>query len=590
MQATIRQRFEGALALHRQGRLAEAERAYAEVLRDEPSHVEALHHLGVVLAQSQRPGQAVGLIEQVVAQCPDHAEAHLHLANALVALLRLEQAVSHFDRAAALKPSLAHAATGRAAALRQRGDLDALAAAAAGAGPQAAARLWRRAEALREQGLLAEALTFYDAALSAGAGDALLLSHRGNVLRELGRLEEALASHDRALAAAPATAGALCNRGIVLLDLGRPEPSLADCDHAIALDAGLAAAHFNRGNALRHLGRLEEAIAAYERAVVLQPRYPDALFNKALCHLLLGDFETGLPLYEHRRSLRSIAAQRRYAQPAWSGQDIRGKTLFIYHELYLGDMIQLCRYARLARERGARVLLGVQNRLHALLANLGEGIELVGENETPPTFDVHVPLLSLPLAFATRPATIPGGGRYLTAQPERVARWRERIGAGGFRIGLHWQGSALSSRDGRAIPLAAFAPLAALPGVRLISLQVGEGAEQIAGVPFSVETLGDDFDTGPDAFVDAAAAIENLDLVVSCDSAIAHLAGALGRPVWLALKTVPDWRWLMDREDTPWYPSMRLFRQRVRGDWSTVFDGMAQALATDLAARGKPSR
>jgi hypothetical protein len=249
-------------------------------------------------------------------------------------------------------------------------------------------------------------------------------------------------------------------------------------------------------------------------------------------------------------------------------------------------MIQLCRYALVARERGAHVLLSAQNALHALLSGLGEGIELVGENQTPETFDLHSPLLSLPMAFATRPETIPGGRPYLSAEPARAARWASRIGGHGYRIGVHWQGSALSTRDGRAIPLAAFAPLAAIPGVRLISLQVGHGSEQAAALQghMNIETLGEDFDRGADAFLDTAAAMQSLDLVVSCDSAVAHVAGALGRPVWLALKTVPDWRWLLDRSDTPWYPSMRLFRQQSRDDWGIVFAAMADALRAGPSA------
>jgi tetratricopeptide (TPR) repeat protein len=593
---SINHLFEAALALHRAGRLDAAERAYTDVLRRDPGHLEALHHLGVAYAQLGRAREALPLIRRVLGVSPQHAGAHLNLANALIRLMRHEQAILHYEKALSLKPGLAAASAGAAAARAAREELSTLAEHAAGAGTSAGLRLGVRAEALREQGLLAEAVRYYEASLCAAPGNALILTNRGNVLRDLGRLEEALASHDAAVEADGALAIAHSNRAIALIELGQPEASLAACDTAISLDGALAQAHFNRGNALKALGRLPDAITAFERAIALKPGYADALANVATCHLLCGDLATGLPLYEHRLSLRRIGAHRRYRQPRWTGQSLHGSTLFIYHELYLGDMIQLCRYALLARQRGARVLLSAQNALHALLSGLGGDIELIGENQTPDAFDFHAPLLSLPLAFGTRPqtiaATLPERGSYLDADPARAALWRERIGGHGFRIGIHWQGSALSSRDGRAIPLAAFAPLAAVPGVRLISLQVGDGAGQASALsqPFPVETPGEDFDRGPDAFLDTAAVMQSLDLVVSCDSAVAHLAGALGRPAWLALKAVPDWRWLLNRPDTPWYPSMRLFRQQSPGDWCGVFEAMAAELRAGTApgAGGSP--
>jgi tetratricopeptide (TPR) repeat protein len=299
---SIRQHFETALSLHRQGLLDAAERAYTEVLCRDPAHLEAMHHLGVVYARTRRGRQAVPLIARVVAQSPGHADAHLNLANTLAGLMRHKQAIAHYEKALALKPGLSAAASGAAAARQARDDLEALAGKAHAAGGSVATRLWARAEGLREQGLAGEALRYYEASLAAAPGNATVLTNRGNVLRHLGRLDEALTSHDTAAAADDTLANVHSNRGIVLLELGRPEESLAACDRAVGLDGTLAEARFNQGNALKALGRLPEAIAAYSRASTLKSGYADALANKATCHLLQGDFETGLPLYEHRQA------------------------------------------------------------------------------------------------------------------------------------------------------------------------------------------------------------------------------------------------------------------------------------------------
>jgi hypothetical protein len=274
---------------------------------------------------------------------------------------------------------------------------------------------------------------------------------------------------------------------------------------------------------------------------------------------------------------------RSYPQPAWTGKEsLDGKILFIYPEQGLGDTIQFCRYAELAEARGAKVILSVQDPLVRLMRQLGPTIGIVGQDAAPPDFDYHVALMSLPWAFRTDWNTFPARIPYLRAEPERVGKWRRIIGNGGFKVGICWQGNRRGQVDaGRSFPVRQFECLAGLPGVRLISLQKNDGAGQLLDLPagMTVETLGDDFDSGGDAFVDTAAAMENLDLVITSDTAIAHLAGALGRPTWIALKHVGDWRWFLDRSDSPWYPTVRLFRQSQRGDWAGVFSEIERQLA-----------
>jgi hypothetical protein len=296
----------------------------------------------------------------------------------------------------------------------------------------------------------------------------------------------------------------------------------------------------------------------------------------------MQDFAQGLPLYEWRKRMPQPMEARTYAQPLWTGaQDIRGKTLFTYVEQGLGDAIQFYRHVGFALARGAKVVLSVPDRLVALLRSTTPAVELIGWGQVPAAFDFHIPLASIPLAVGMCADTIPASDPYLTAEPERAARWKSVIGDHGFRVGIAWQGlEQVRGLEGKSFPLAALAGIAALPGVRLISLQKGEGAEQRDHLPagMAVETYA--FDEGPDAFLDTAAMMTACDLVITADTAPAHLAGALGLPTWVALKHVPDWRWFLGRDDSPWYSSLRLFRQMATADWDSVFDRMARELVS----------
>jgi hypothetical protein len=254
--------------------------------------------------------------------------------------------------------------------------------------------------------------------------------------------------------------------------------------------------------------------------------------------------------------------------------------VFIYWEQGLGDTIQFCRFLKLAAQRGANIIFSARNCLHELLKTLSPSIKLIGERETPAHFDYHCSIMSLPLAFETATHNIPADIPYLHADPARIQHWKQKLGSEGFKIGIVWQGTKGKVDAGRSFALKEFEGISRLSGVRLISLQKGGGLEQLENLPagMKVESLGEMFDAGANAFLDTAAVMENLDLIISSDTAIAHLAGALGRPVWLILKDNPDWRWMLDRSDSPWYPSMRLFRQKIRGDWAGIFADVAAEL------------
>jgi hypothetical protein len=299
--------------------------------------------------------------------------------------------------------------------------------------------------------------------------------------------------------------------------------------------------------------------------------------------LVRGNFPEGWPLYEWRKRRVAPEAFHALGRPEWSGrEDLTGKTLFIEAEQGLGDTIQFCRYAPMAADRGAHVIVTVQPSLVRLLQSLDSRIEIAPVAAIPSAFDYHIPLLSLPGAFGTEVACIPAAIPYLHVDTGQIARMSSRIGGAGFKIGICWQGSYIAGA--RSFCLRHLEGISQLPGVRLISLQKGDGIEQLGSRPdaMAVESLGGNF---PEDFAETAAAMETLDLIITCDTSVAHLAGALGRPVWVALRNAPDWRWLLDRQDSPWYPGMRLFRQTAPGDWRGVFAKIEAELEIILTKR-----
>jgi hypothetical protein len=306
----------------------------------------------------------------------------------------------------------------------------------------------------------------------------------------------------------------------------------------------------------------------------------------------MGHFEQGWPSYEWRWKCKEFGSMPPLRAPLWDGSPLDGRTILIHAEQGLGDTLQFIRYVPLVQQRGGRVIMMCQPPLMRLLAHC-PGIErLIPHGETPPEIDLHVPLLSLPKLLGTTVESVPADGPYLDADSDLVEIWRHRLAAyPGFKIGIAWQGNPKFRLDRiRSIPLAQFAPLADVPGVHLLSLQKGAGGEQLAAPErrFPVTDLGCQLDETTGAFMDTAAVMKNLDLVITSDTSIAHLAGALGVPVWVALNDVPDWRWLLNRDDSPWYPPMRLFRQRRTGHWEDVFDRIAEALRERLAPPATP--
>lgn len=432
-----------------------------------------------------------------------------------------------------------------------------------------------QAVALHQRGELADAEAAYAAVLSADPDHCGALGMLGILAYQTSRPGRAVDLLSRAVAIDPGQPGVHSNLALALNAVGRGRDAIASCDRAIALDPGCVEAHSNRGNSLWGLGRREEALDSYARALALDPGHAQTHWNEGFLRLQLGQYETGWQKQEWRWQLPLLAASRRdFTQPAWLGRDsLAGKTILLHAEQGFGDTLQFCRYAPLVAARGATVVLEVQPPLKSLLASLEGVSRVIARGEALPPFDTHCPLWSLPLAFGTRLETIPAGPGYIRPPPETVTRWRDRLGPRTVpRIGFAWRGS---NADWRSVPLAGLVPLLAADAQFLcLQKDLTAADRELLGRHRNVQA----FDHELADFSDTAALIELADLVITIDTSVAHLAGAMGRPAWILLPFNPDWRWLLDRTDSPWYPSARLFRQPAPDDWA----GALGRIALDL--------
>jgi tetratricopeptide (TPR) repeat protein len=527
-------------ALQRAARFAEAVTSYDAAIRLDPSYAEAFNNRGVALKNLARLDAALASYDAAIALRPEYASAHYNRGNALQDLERFEEAIASYDRAIVLRPdySAAHANKGNAQVALGR---------------------------------FAEAVANYDSALALRpAREAEIFSNRGNALKILGRFEESLASYDRAIALRPDDFALHNNRGNALQELDRPEEALASYDAALALKPEYAEAHNNLGLALADVRRFDAALASYAKALEHRPDYAEAVWNRSQAYLMTGRFDLAWRDFEARKRTREPVGHRAYRKPLWLGDsDPAGKTILVHWEQGLGDTIQFCRYVKLLADRGAAVLFAPQAPLRKLMRRLDAEAQIVDADDPGLDFDAQCPLLSLPLAFSTRLSTIPADVPYLAAPAEKISAWRHRLGAAGRpRIGVIWSGgSAYKSNHKRSIGLERFRTLFDDQELRFVSLQ-----KEVSDADRAWLEAGDIVHFGEELedFTDTAALVHLMDLVISVDTSVAHLAGALGKPTWVLLPFSPDWRWMLDRDDSPWYPSMRLFRQTRRGDWAGV--------------------
>jgi tetratricopeptide (TPR) repeat protein len=569
------------IMLCEQDRLEAAEAICRGVLQHEPNHAEALHLLGLVALQGGRNDDAASLIGEAVAAQPGEVRYRCNLAAALNQAGRAEEALATLRQTAALHPDAAEVHNNIGNALVRLGCHDE----ALASYDRAIALRPGYDEAFYNRGIAQQALKRYDAAAASYRQTIALqpdyleaYNNLGIVLVELGRFEEALATYDQVLALDPDYDNAFYNRGVALQTMERYEAAIASYDQAIALRPDYADAFKNRGMTLQALDRHDEALADFDRTIAVRPDHAPTHFAKSVCILQTGDLSRGWREYEWRwRTPELMAAWRQFPEPLWRGdQPIGGKTILLHAEQGLGDTLQFCRLVPQVAALGAKVILEVQQPLWRLLADFPGATQTIIRGEELPPFDLHCPLLSLPLALGTTLETIPAV-TYIAADPELLAGWRERLAAlPGLRVGLVWAGRpGLVADRRRSIALERFAPLAEVPGVSLVSLQKGAAA---ASVHASSALRLHDFTDDLLDFADTAALVASLDLVIGVDTSVIHLAGALGRPVWLLDRFDNCWRWLRGREDSPWYPTLRLFRQTAPGDWEGVIARVGVAL------------
>jgi len=612
------------MQLQQGGRLPEAEQICQQVLTVDAANAEAWHQLGAIAYQTSNLERALACWQRAVELAPLSPQTHNNLGVTFERLGRLDEAAASYRRALELRPDFIEAHNGMGIVCKRQGTT-------------AEAALWyRRAIELNpnyanahnnlgnllcEQEKWDEAAAHFQRALELTPNLAEGYNNLANVRKKQGRLDDATALYQQAIALRPDFADPYSNLGVIFQDQGKLDEAIAQGCQAVQLNARNFEAHNSLGVSYQLQGKLDEAAACYRRAIALNPVYAEAHnnlgavlqsqgrfdeaarscgealrinpgfaeahYNRAVQLLLHGDFERGLPEYEWRWKCKNFD-RRVLVGRQWDGRRLADGMLLMHAEQGLGDTLQFIRYASLAKERVNKAGLLCLPRLMPLLSRCPGIDEFFSIDEPSPPAITEVALMSLPWVLGTTLNTIPQDVPYLFSDPALVEKWRDRLPNANFKIGIVWQGNPTFRGDKtRSIPLAQFAPVANVPTVQLIGLQQGAGTEQIPKVRelFSVTQLGSGIDEAG-AFIDTAAIMMNLDLVITSDTAIAHLAGGLGVPVWLALRFIPEWRWFLDRSDSPWYPTMRLFRQKKAGNWAGVFKEMREALEEQSRGRG----
>ncbi|HET6250643.1 MAG TPA: tetratricopeptide repeat protein [Tepidisphaeraceae bacterium] len=578
------QAIQAALRHYHAGEFAHAERICREILSTNPTSVDALHVLGFTLSAMQGHEQAIGFYRQALALRPRNCDIWNNLGAALAAVGKRDESIAAYRQALEIDPNYIDALINLGAALTSGHEYD------------AAIDVYRRALQIDPEQASAhnnlgttlvamrqfdEGIAAYHKAIELKPDFADAYSNLGAAYAELNRQEEAAAAYHTAIRLDPLHAPARNNLGNYYLSVGSVEEAIDSFREAIRLRNDFVDALCNLGLALLENQQYDEAIAPYELAHRIAPDASEVNWNLACYLLLRGEFERGWIQYEWRWRTRANATPRiNYPKPNWIGEDPAGRTILLYTEQGFGDSIQFVRYATAVARRGANVIVRCRPELARLFEGVA-GVSGIFTDDNLPEYDLYCPLMTLPLIFATRLATIPADVPYLEVNEPLLEKWREQIDASDDRlkVGLVWAGGATTKSDRkRSLTLAQFSPLAQIAGIAFYSLQKGDAASAQAANPPPGMTLIDHTAELTD-FAETAAMICHLDLVIAVDTAVAHLAGALGKPVWLMIPTNPDWRWMLDRDDSPWYPTLRLFRQTRRGNWDDVIEHIAGALA-----------
>ena len=513
--ANIGETMEIAVEHHQAGRLPQAEKLYRFVLQINPNHPAALHLLGVIAHQRGQHDASVELIGKAIKNNSGVPQFHNNVGVAFKALGNLEEALAAYEKALLLNPDYAEA-----------------------------------------------------------------YNNMGNALQSKGRYAEALEKYKKAVSLKPDYAEAYRNMALTLQIQGQYADAIKSCRQALRLEPDHAEAMNTTASILQMQGRHAEAIEIYRQTLRLKPDYAEVHLNLGMALLLTGSFQEGWTEYRWRRYTKNFIYPHRYEMPRWDGSSFVGKRLLVHYEQGLGDNLQFARYLPMVKARGGTLTFEVSKSLLGLFQGfpgIDELVEASLSAAPAAKFDLYASILDLPATFGTTLETIPADVPYLHADRARVEGWRERLSGPEFKVGIVWAGGPAHKNDhNRSCALSQFAPLAQAPNVRLYGLQKGPPAKQVGELSdkITIINLAEQFHD----FTDTAAALHNLDLIVSVDTAVLHLAGAMGKPVWALLPFTPDWRWLLDRQDSPWYPTMRLFRQRKWGCWDDVFQRIAKEL------------
>jgi len=544
-----------AIEEHQSGQILKAQGLYEQLLDDEPENSDALHLLGVTFFQTGQADVAVQHIAQAIKLNPFNSLAYVNLGNALAHLGHVDQSIYCYDCAIKIDPL--------------HGDA-----------------FFNRGLAQQSVAKNNEALVSFDQSIAIHPGGALALLKRGDVLHDLARNQEAVASYDACILLTPDDEHVHYNRGVALQTLGSNELALKSYGRAIHIRPGNAQAWNNLGNTYQSLDLYQSALASYHESQNLDLNYADSHWNEALCLLKTGDFDRGWEKYEWRwANTISNASLRHFSAPRWLGQaDLQNKSILLHSEQGLGDTIQFCRYANMVMQRGAKVTLQVPQALHALLTNLA-GVQNLLSTDSAESYDFQCPLLSLPLAFGTQLASIPAEQAYLYCDSKITHFWGQALGHRNRpRVGLVWAGNRNNPNDhARSLSLTDLSGLLG-QNIQWCSLHKDTSPEErrfldTRGIPH--------FESDLTSFAQTAALIDQMDVVISVDTSVAHLAAALGKPTWLLLAHQADFRWLLGRRDSPWYPTILLFRQSIEGDWTGLLAQLQQHINMyfDVAAK-----
>jgi tetratricopeptide (TPR) repeat protein len=577
----IDREISSAIQYYRSGNLQQAEYACRKLLQFHADNTDALHLLGVIYYQFGNYDLAVLYIQNALRLKPGNADGFYNLGNIFLEKGQFDEAIPCFRKTLQINPHIAEAYVNLGFALQEKGDSDEAMVyfqKALQIDPSFVDAYYNLGNALREKGRLDEALTAYQKALELDHTFFMAWYNQGQILREKEQLDEATACYRKAIELNPVNPEVFNEMGIILQEKRQFDEAIACYRKALQVKPDFVKAISNIGNALQRKGAFQEALTMYRKALYIDPENVDAHFNMALIFLTAGDFKKGWKGYEWRWRLKD-SFRRSFEQPLWDGSDIKGLTILLHAEQGFGDTLQFIRYAPLVAERGARVIVECHRDLKSLLGCV-EGIErIMALGEEYLDFDLQCPLMRLPYIFHTEIDTIPATIPYIKADAALVRKWRKRIeyNDSGLKVGLSWCGNPAHENDrNRSCSLEIFSPLAQLNNIALYSLQKGEASKQALHPPAGmqlIDLIGEIID-----FSDTAALIENLDLIISVDTAVTHLAGAMGKPVWTLLPFVPDWRWMLNREDSPWYPTMKLFRQPSSENWKSVIDRLTEGI------------